>query len=453
MSARASTSALKVRSFSSTTASQLPPKQLSSKAALYARNKKQATEGDDAASGSGASSHLSEVTVAPPDLRSLQVMHPESLTRTSIGQVKAFPDPALDAFKTLSIPASVQKEFAFTSRPASVVRQATLDVKHLIDQSKSKSSTSSRHIINGEAGTGKSTLMLQAVSYAQSSGFVIIYLPSATPLVNSSTPHIYSEPRALFDQPVLSAQLLTKLATVNKQAFKEIKTTKAYQFGTAPKFPAGKSLEELSKQANGDDKIVTSVFEALIEELSTQKTRPVLLAIDDCQSLFTTSSYVDPSYNQIESFSLVVPRLLLEFVSGQRSFESGSVLLAPCSLSPVQSPALTDFLASSSPSTTLTPTRPTAHAGLSSAYDRSPATTSHYSTYLSTLSSVSSTYQLSRRMTRQESVGVVELLRQARGVRVREGQGLGDQQFLERFVSSSGNWRQFVNSLRKSVVA
>jgi small subunit ribosomal protein S29 len=46
----------------------------------------------------------------------------------------------------------------------------------------------------------------------------------------------------------------------------------------------------------------------------------VLLAIDDAQPLFTTSSYVDPTYVPIETFSLSVPRLLLDFISGARSF-------------------------------------------------------------------------------------------------------------------------------------
>ncbi|GAA5904315.1 mitochondrial 37S ribosomal protein mS29 RSM23 [Sporobolomyces salmoneus] len=415
---------------------------LSSKAALFARNKKQATEGDDAASGSGTGNILSEVTLPPPDLSRLETMHPESLTQGAVGKVKAFPAQTLDAFKTLSIPSSVQKEFSFSTKPATVVRGATLEVKKLLDESKKGSSKESRHIFHGGAGTGKSTLMLQAVSYAQASGYIVFYLPSATPLVNSSTPHIYSQPRSLFDQPLLSSSLLSKLSSVNKAAFKELKTSKEHTFtggASEKKVAAGKSLEELCKAAGGDEKIVTSVFEALLEELSTQNSRPVLLAIDDCQSLFATTRYVDPSYHSVESFSLVVPRLLLEFVSGQRQFASGAVLLSPSSLSPSQSPAMTDFLSSSSTTSTL-----------SSPYDR--ATTSSYSTYSSLVSSLSK-FSIPSRLTSKEAVGVVELLKQIRGVRVREGKGLGDQEFLERLVGSDGNVREFVKGLRKSVVA
>lgn len=235
---------------------------------------------------------------------------------------------------------------------------------------------------------------------------------------------------------------------------------------------------------------MTSVFEALIEELSTQTrcvwlcafsrraqnadlldvyrilhSRPVLLAIDDCQSLFATTSYVDPSYNAIGSFSLVVPRMLMEFASGQRQFvsvfplalpntraatvsslandsqASGSVLLSPCSLSPSQSPALADFLSASSSS----PSK-------SSPYDH--PSTSSYTTYSSLLSeSGLEKFSVPSRLTTKEASGVVEMLKAIRGIRVAEGKGLGDKEFLERLVGSDANPREFVKQLRKSAVA
>ncbi|GAA6063946.1 hypothetical protein JCM10212_002144 [Sporobolomyces blumeae] len=458
MSARVTTPAMRsvrsARAFSTSPSAALPPKPMSSKAALYARNKKQATEGDDAAAASGTGNVLSEVTLPPPDLKGLQVMHPESLTKAAVGSVKAFPNPALDAFKVLSIPSSVQREFAFSPKPATVVRNATLELKDLLDKSRKGSSKVSRHVLHGGAGTGKSTLMLQAVSYAQSSGFVVIYLPSSTPLTNSSTPHLYSSARALFDQPLLSASLLNKLSTTNKAAFKELKTTKEWAFGDR-KVAKGKSLEELCKAAGGDDKIVTSVFEAVMEELSTQTARPVLLAIDDCQSLFATSKYVDPSYQAVETFSLVVPRMLLEYVSGQRQFAHGSILLAPSSERVHVSPALTDYLSPASP--------------LSSPYDRHAV--SSYDIYSSVLSpsppsssspsssSPTSTesnsqgvnkFPVPARLKQSEAVGIVYLLQQIRGIRESK---LDDDHFLERLVGADGNPREFVKQLRKSVAA
>lgn len=64
---------------------------------------------------------------------------------------------------------------------------------------------------------------------------------------------------------------------------------------------------------------------------SISSSHPVLLAVDDAQSLFATSKYVDPSYDPIEAFSLSVPRLLLEYISGAKSFVS-CALVSPVRL-------------------------------------------------------------------------------------------------------------------------
>lgn len=197
----------------------------------------------------------------------------------------------------------------------------------------------------GDKGVGKSSLLLQAASFAQSNKWIVLYIPSAAPLVNSSTPHNYSSTRALFEQPLLASSLLSKFTAANKAAFKAVKTQKEWTFGDK-KVAAGKSLEELAKAAGGDEKLSTAVFEAVFAELEGQKkcvahsassalpllTRrirsfPVLLAIDDAQSLFATSKYIDPTYQALETFSLVIPRMLLELVSGQRSFVSSSLLI------------------------------------------------------------------------------------------------------------------------------
>lgn len=143
----------------------------------------------------------------------------------------------------------------------------------------------------GPAGSGKSVLLLQTLAYAQATGWVVLYLPSgdsirrplriaeieadpfsfiATPALNSSTPHVYSSTQALFDQPALSLQLLTKFTAANKAAFKALRTSKEWTFGDRV-VKAGTGLDELATKG-ADEKSATSVLEALFEELAAQKT-------------------------------------------------------------------------------------------------------------------------------------------------------------------------------------
>jgi len=249
---------------------------------------------------------------------------------------------------------------------------------------------------------------------------------AATPLTDSSTPHVYSTDRALFEQPVLARSLLTTFAAANKDHFKALKTAQAYTFGDR-EVKAGVSLEELATK-NVDDKTAAAVLEAVFDELAAQKARPVLLAIDDAQSLFATSDYLDPSYTALESFSLSVPRLLLAFVSGTKAFAQGAVVLAPSLLSKKTSPAMDVFLSG---------------AAAPAAFDD---VGSEFATYQATLAGAHKV-EVPARLERREAVGVIEMLQALRGVR----EPVSDRGFLERYVASDGNARALSRSLGANV--
>jgi len=53
---------------------------------------------------------------------------------------------------------------------------------------------------------------------------------------------------------------------------------------------------------------------------------PVLLAVDDFQALFCRTAYRDPHFVPIRPYHLSIPRLIMEFASGQRAFVSTSYL-------------------------------------------------------------------------------------------------------------------------------
>ncbi|GAA5876703.1 hypothetical protein JCM3774_005920 [Rhodotorula dairenensis] len=402
---------------------------------MFASRKKVAAGNDDnAASGSGNA--LAEVTLARPDLRDLPVLHPESVTKSAIGKPKAYPEDTLQALKTLSLPTSLQKLHALTSKPASVVREATVDLARTLDQARTDSSGSSRFILAGPEGSGKTTLLVQAASYAHSNGWVVLYLPSATASVDSSSPFTYSSERALFEQPNLAADLLQRFSSANKAAFKSLKTSRVHVFGEK-EIASGKSLDELAKAGTGDEKITTAVFEAVMEELSEQKHRPVLLAIDHAQSLFSITSYTDPSYERLHPYHLVVPRMLLDFAAGQRNFSQGAVVLAPSSRYLASSPALSDFLRSNEPERHPDP--------LASVYDR--AGVPEYSTYAAILNSGLKPFPVPHRLSRKEAVGIVDLVRSWRGAR----EAVDDTSFLERLVATDGNPRLFMRALSKNI--
>lgn len=65
---------------------------------------------------------------------------------------------------------------------------------------------------------------------------------------------------------------------------------------------------------------------------------PVLLAVDEAQALFMRSNYRSPQFDLLESYALSLPRLLLDYVSGRKSFDRGAVLTAISLSTPQHAP-------------------------------------------------------------------------------------------------------------------
>ncbi|SCV67816.1 BQ2448_5427 [Microbotryum intermedium] len=482
-----------LRSFSSA-AIVAAPKPNPAKALWRNKGKAGATDeaSPDPSSSSGGSrgglgNVLDSVTLKPRDLSSLAELQPKALTEESVGQVKAFSSQALQAFKNLTIPNLIQKEFSATTRPATVVRSVTLKVKNLIDQSKANSSESSRTVLSqfhpparvgptenrltdtrhclsstdGPSGSGKSVVMLQGLAYAQATGWIVLYLPSATPLVNSSTSHVYSPQRALFDQPEFAAQFLQRIAQTNKSVLTSLKTTQPYELLADRTLPIGTSLYSIITQSSAQGRSSPLLLEALFYELSQQSTYPVLLAIDQAQGLFNTTEYVDPTYRKLEAHDLSLPRLLLDYVGGLKNFVSrgfsspfchcssffpwsgapnltcliqsnGLVLISPSHQSSTTSAALEEHL-SSSPYPSYTPLGPSYQ---------------HYSSLISSLRKLT----VPSRLEKKEALGIVDLLMGFRAIREVGDEGVDDGLFLKALMESDARVREFRKGLESNQV-
>lgn len=75
------------------------------KTSMYAKRK---TVDEDV--GPATASALSEATLPAPDLSGIAAFQPETLVPAALGQLQAFPDSTLAAFKTFTIPVPLQRE-------------------------------------------------------------------------------------------------------------------------------------------------------------------------------------------------------------------------------------------------------------------------------------------------------------------------------------------------------
>jgi small subunit ribosomal protein S29 len=257
-----------------------------------------------------------------------------------VGKAMKFPVGENEPFRIFGLPKSLLVEFRILSKPCSVIRDVTLTAIEMLEHASKKSSADTRIIFTGSTGSGKSFLLLQAVEYAVANNWVVLYIPRGVNLVNSTTPHSYDLRTQTYLQPVFAYQTLQRMLTVNAKAFETLKTQSELTFEKRSAVPVGTSLKDLVNVGLKDQSLATIVLEALLAELGNQQTHPVLLAVDEVQAIFGKTAYRDPHFAPIQTQHLSMPRLLLEYLGGKKTFNRGAVLGAINSSDPVYKTSL-----------------------------------------------------------------------------------------------------------------
>ncbi|KAI0255675.1 mitochondrial ribosomal death-associated protein 3-domain-containing protein [Lactifluus subvellereus] len=230
----------------------------------------------------------------------------EDLTEGNLGKAMAFPLPENDAVRVFGVPRNVLLDFRILSKAASVVPASQ------------ESSQKSRIVLSGSAGSGKSFLLIQGVEYAASAGWLVMYIPRAINLVNSSTPYSYDLRTQTYLQPVFAQQTLQRFRTVNQHALSSLAAEDKIDLDDGLSLPQGTPLLTLIDVGLKDLISAPIVLAALLEALGKQTKIPVLLAIDDFQAFFTRTAYKTPQFQTIRAWHLSMPRLILEYTSAPK---------------------------------------------------------------------------------------------------------------------------------------
>jgi len=228
-----------------------------------------------------------------------------------------------EVLKSYGVPKNLLVEFRILSRPCTVVRDATVQIVDALDAASSGPSSASRVVFTGPPGCGKSTLLLQAVEYCVRRDWIVLYISRGIPLVNSSTAHVYDPRTRTYEQPEVSYEILHRFLKVNASNL-NFPIQEDYPLETRT-IRKGDILSSLVKAGVEEPTAAAAVLSAVMTELSKQSRYPVLLAVDDLQAMYRPSLYRDPQMRSIMPYHLSLPRLILEFASGKKSFPLGAV--------------------------------------------------------------------------------------------------------------------------------
>ncbi|KAK1235319.1 hypothetical protein PQX77_001460 [Marasmius sp. AFHP31] len=264
---------------------------------------------------------------------SLPKFSPERITEANIGTAVQYAPLENDPIKHFGTPKNLLLEHRLLSERTSIIRDATVTTARLLDEAAEKSSERYRLVLTGRPGCGKSSLLLQGVRYALAKEWVVIYIPRAKQTINSTTPHTYDMRTQTYLQPRFAHETLRRLLAVNEKILSDIRMTGSLQLEKR-EIPSGITLAALAdigiKEGLGtaaQGVLAPVILDRLLLELGKQRRYPTLLAIDDFQCLYTAhSAYRDPHFSRIRPYHLSMPRLLLEYASGKRTFAKGAVL-------------------------------------------------------------------------------------------------------------------------------
>ncbi|KAJ4482989.1 mitochondrial ribosomal death-associated protein 3-domain-containing protein [Lentinula edodes] len=267
-------------------------------------------------------------------LSSVPTFKPEMITENMIGQVVAFSQTPNDPIKYFGTPKNMLLEFRLLSKRCSVIRNITVFTAEELDSAAAEPSHKTRYVLTGPSGCGKSFLLLQSVQYCLAKGWIVIYIPRAKTTVNSTTTHTYDLRTQTYLQPNYAQQTLRRILEVNSANLETLTLREGLNYDRRS-FSSGTTLAQLASAGSKDAVISSVVLETLLNELSRQSKIPVLLAVDDFQAIYNQkTAYRDPHFSAIRPYHLAIPRLILEFASGKRSFPKGAVLGALTAMDP-----------------------------------------------------------------------------------------------------------------------
>lgn len=164
--------------------------------------------------------------------------------------------------------------------------------------------------------------------------------------VNSSTSYAYDPRTRTYVQPAYAAQTLQNFLTANSRLLEKLRTPEVVHIEGRATIERGAPVTDLIAVGVKDQNAAPTVLSTLMEFLGQQTeyvsrlidlgllmkviTRyPVMLAIDDFQALYCKTSYKDPQFSTIKSYHLSMPRLLLEYASGKKSFVCYTCIVRP----------------------------------------------------------------------------------------------------------------------------
>ncbi|KUJ22703.1 mitochondrial ribosomal protein [Mollisia scopiformis] len=233
---------------------------------------------------------------------------------------------AVEAFKTT-------QGWGLFRRPGLLIREESVELcRRMTDAAANKKAL--RLVIDGEKGSGKSLMLLQAMATAFVKEWVVLNIPEAQELtnaVNDYTPVDGTKP-TLWSQNTYTANWLGQIGKANNAVLQNTTMRKEYKLPIPVQ--SNISLARLCELGARDPDVAWPIFQAFWSEITNPGRRPVLICLDSLSNIMQTSSYRAPDYSLIHSHDLAIVRHFVNLLSRPTSgLPNGGAIIAATSRS------------------------------------------------------------------------------------------------------------------------
>ncbi|CAF9940287.1 37S ribosomal protein S23 mitochondrial [Imshaugia aleurites] len=258
-----------------------------------------------------------------------QLMIDESLR----GQVLGIPGPVVDQLRAVEA-FKVKQGWPLFRRPAMLMRKDTLDMATEIENiSLGIRDKTIRRVFVGERGSGKTTMLLQAMTMAFLKGWVVINVPEAQDLILGHTEYgpLPSTNPTLYTQRTYTASLLNAISRANP-ILQDLQLSQPPPRTELPiPVPPNISLSQLAHLGAQDPEIAWPIFELLYRELTLPDRPPLLLCMDGLAHAMRNTHYISNTYQPIHAHQFTLINWFLSHLSGESPLPNAGLVLAATS--------------------------------------------------------------------------------------------------------------------------
>ncbi|KAI9782478.1 MAG: 37S ribosomal protein S23 mitochondrial [Geoglossum umbratile] len=268
------------------------------------------------------------------EVKGMRDLNDENMTDEQVrGTVVGLPGPlvsqlrAAEAFRT-------GQGWGLFRRPGVLMRGESLEIARALEDVESEKKVL-RRIYTGERGSGKSVMLLQAISMALLRDWVVVTIPEAQDLINAHTEYapLSSTTPTQYVQRSYAASLLSRISRANATVLSKLAVSLTHRL-PIPIRP-DHSLLELADFGIKDPDMAWPIFQTLWDELtSTDVARPpIMFTLDGLGHIMRDSQYRDAAFQPIHAHDLAIVRHFVDYLSGVRSLPNGGAFIAATSAS------------------------------------------------------------------------------------------------------------------------